>query len=101
MIEKICIYIGNTEIFKWYTGSFLGQNWVLIAFIAIIIFIFTDIKFNKPNSYILNLWIFIKALDQKSKFIYKKGDSSNPARSKTISDKNINKNISQKPNLFK
>ena len=101
MIEKICIYIGNTEIFNWYTGSFLGQNWMLIAFIAIIIFIFTDIKFNKPDSYILNLWIFIKALDQKSKFIYEKRDSDNLARLKTVSIKTNNKTITQKIKLFK
>ncbi|MCP1225405.1 hypothetical protein [Sebaldella sp. S0638] len=101
MIEKICIYIGNTEIFKWYTGSFLGQNWMLIAFITIIIFIFTDIKFNKPDSYILKLWEFIKVLDQKSKFIYEKRDSDNLARLKTVSMKTNDKTITQKIKLFK
>ena len=94
MIDKICMYIGNTKLFIWYTDGKIFKNWLCIAFILIVIFIISDLKFNKPDSYILKLWKLIKLLDQKSKFIYEKRDSSNPARLNTISDKSINKTIS-------
>ncbi len=101
MLDKLCMYIGNTKLFIWYTNGTISKNWGLIAFILIVAFIISDLKFNKPDSYILKLWQFIKVLDQRTTFIYEKRDSSNPARFKTISDKSINKNITQKIKLFK
>ena len=93
MIDKLCLYISNTKLFIWYTDGIIFKNWLIISIILIVMFIISDFIFNKPDSYVLKLWKFIKVLDQKSKFIYEKRDSSNPARLNTISDKNINKNI--------
>ena len=92
MIDKFCLYISNTKLFIWYTDGIIFKNWLIISIILIAILI-SDFKLNKPYNYILKLWKLIKALDQKSKFIYKKRDSTNPARLNTISDKSINKNI--------
>ena len=101
MIDKFCMYIGNTKLFIWYTNGTIFKNWLIISITLIVMFIISDFKFNKSDSYILKLWKLIKTLDQKSKFIYEKRDSSNPARLNTISDKSINKNITQKIKLFK
>lgn len=75
MIDKLCMYIGNTKLFIWYTNGIIFKNWLWIAFILIMLFVISDLKFNKPDSYILKLWNLIKALDQKSKFIYKKREN--------------------------
>ena len=101
MIDKFCMYIGNTKLFIWYTNGTIFKNWLIISITLIVMFIISDFKFNKSDSYILKLWKLIKTLDQKSKFIYETRDSSNPARLNTISDKSINKNITQKTKLFK
>ena len=101
MIDKLCLYISNKKLFIWYTDGIIFKNWLIISIILIVMFIISDFIFNKPDGYILKLWKFIKVLDQKSKFIYEKRDSSNPARLNTISDKSINKNITKKIKLFK
>ncbi len=101
MIDNICMYIGNTKLFIWYTNGNISKNWFIIAIISIVAFIILDLNFNKPDSYTLKLWKFVKILNQKSKFIYEKRDSTNPARLNTISDKSINKNITQKIKIFK
>ena len=93
MIDKFCMYIGNTKLFIWYTDGTIFKNWFIISITLIVMFIISDFKFNKSDSYILKLWKLIKTLDQKSKFIYEKRDSSNPARLNTISNKSNNKNI--------
>ena len=94
MIDKFCMYIGNTKLFIWYTDGTIFKNRLIISITLIVMFIISDFKFNKSDSYILKLCKLIKTLDQKSKFIYEKRDSSNPARLNTISDKSINKTIS-------
>ena len=93
MIDKFCMYIGNTKLFIWYTDGTIFKNWFIISITLIVMFIISDFKFNKSDSYILKLCKLIKTLDQKSKFIYEKRDSSNPARLNTISNKSNNKNI--------
>ena len=82
MIDKLCMYIGNTKLFIWYTNGNISKNWPIIAILFIVVFIIADLKFNKPDSYVLKLWRIITALDQKSKFIYEKKDCSNLARFK-------------------
>ena len=93
MIDKFCMYIGNTKLFIWYTDGTIFKNRLIISITLIVMFIISDFKFNKSDSYILKLCKLIKTLDQKSKFIYEKRDSSNPARLNTISNKSNNKNI--------
>jgi hypothetical protein len=88
-------------VYNWYTNSLIFENWFLIAIILLSLTLISEFIFNKPESQILHFWKLIKVLDQKSRFIYEKRDSSNPARLNTISNKSNNKNITQKIKLFK
>ena len=92
MIDKFCMYIGNTKLFIWYTNGTIFKNWLIISITLIVMFIISDFKFNKSDSYILKLCKLIKTLDQKSKFIYE----SCGTRALDMYEENLKRNDGEK-----
>lgn len=59
-------------LYDWYTNSLIFENWLMIAFLVLILTLISEFIFNKPECQIMRFWKFIKCLDQKSSVFYQK-----------------------------